>query len=79
MTQQTPPREPKRAQFFHDGLHYQVHRELGMVIVTYNGVVHRRFLYGTERTPLEQQAQQKIEREDPLLVLRNQGGDDAET
>lgn len=79
MTQQALPLGPKRAQFFHDGLHYHVHREGKTVIVTYNGVEHRRFCYSAERTPLEQQAQRKIEQEDPLLVLPVRGDDDAET
>lgn len=79
MRQSELPLGPTRAQFFHDGLHYHVHREEETIIITYNGLEYRRFRYGTERTPLEQQAQWKIEQEDPLLVLPVRGDDNAET
>jgi hypothetical protein len=76
--QQHPP-GPKKAQFFHDGLHYDVHREGKMVVVSHNDTVHRRFPYGTERTELEQRAQWKIAQVDPQPTSLEQGDDDAET
>jgi hypothetical protein len=76
MTQKVLPLGPQKAQFFHDGRHYSVHREGEMVTITFGDMLIRQFRYSTEHTPLEQRAQWKIEEEDPLLVLNEEPEED---
>lgn len=52
--------------FFANNRHYNVHREGELVIVTFGDQEIIAFAYGTEKTPLQQAAQWKIERKDPL-------------
>lgn len=80
MTQEVLPPGPHKTQFFHDGRYYSVHREGELVIISFGDHAILEFRYGTERTPLQQQAQWRIEAEDPLLVLSEPvEDDDAET